>query len=204
MNIKVIIIITLTIAALVILYLFTLGPLYQKGNVIVANPESLKPVNSENIQVENKKQVFDDFHNKDLVENYYAIKLPQDWQLQASVGNGGYSLKNESATIAVELMDVPDNSTLELFILSQQEPDIKKNSQGYKRIIYQASKINGNEAYQLTYSIEREGKTYQIRRDYIAGADRAIAATLEAPQSDYQRYIATYQVVLDSIRWENK
>ena len=204
MNIKVIIIITLTIAALVILYLFTLGPLYQKGNVIVANPESLKPINSESIPVENKKQMFNEFHNKDLVENFYAIKLPQDWQLQASVGNGGYSLKNESAIIAVELMDVPDNSTLELFILSQQEPDIKKNFQGYRRISYQAGTINGSEAYQLTYSIEREGKTYQIRRDYITGTDRAIAATLEAPQSDYQRYIATYQVVLDSIRWENK
>jgi hypothetical protein len=202
-NGKVLVIIILTVAALVLLYLFTLGPLYRNANTIVANPDSLKAAKAENITVAQKPLTFNQYHNRDLVENFYSVKLPANWQMTRSEQNGGYVIKKDDATITIELMDVPDNSTLELYVLSQQEPGFKAFP-GYQRISYAAATLNGNQDCQLVYTLKRDGKSWQFRRDYIAGADRAIAASLEAPQSEFPSYAPVYEAVLGSFGWEAK
>jgi hypothetical protein len=203
LNIKVLVILILTVAALVLLYLFTLGPLYQNANTIVANPDSLKAAKAETITVGQQPLAFNQYHNRDLVENYYTVKLPTDWQMQKSEGKGGYVIKKDNATITIELMDVPDNSTLELYVLSQQEPGFEA-SPGYKRLSYAATTINGNQDCRLVYTAKRDGKSWQFRRDYIAGADRAIAASLEAPQGEFAGYAPVYEAVLGSFGWDVK
>ncbi len=204
MNKKVIAILALTIIALVILYLYSFGPLSYKRTAAQMNPASTKPASTENVTVNNKNLAFNAFHNKDKKENYYTVKLPQDWQVKPGDKPGGYFLNFNGGSGTVELMDVPDNTTLELYTLSQEEPRLKKAVTDYSRVGYQKTTVNGSEAYQLAYRSKQGQDDYQTLRTYITGQDESGVITLSAKQSDFDNLKPLFSSVLDSFRWENK
>jgi len=203
MNKKIIFIFVLTIIALVVLYLYSFGPLAGKRIANKSNPESLRPTLTEKVLVNNATQPFNDYHNKDLKENYYTIKFPQDWQIQAGKSPGSYfsSLPNGDRT--VELMDVPDNTTLELYVLSQDEPNLKNSLKGYQRIDYQNISVNNNDAYQLIYTSEINGETFQTVRAYISGQDHAAVITFSSKQQNYKDMQSLFSSIINSFKWEN-
>src|SRR3977135_3135775 len=126
MNKKVIAILLLTIGALIVLYLYSFGPLSYKRTAAQVDPASLKPATAGNVTINNKNVGLSAYHNRDTKENYYTVKFPQDWQVKTGDKAGGYSFNFNGGGGTVELMDVPDNTTLELYVLSQEEPRLKK------------------------------------------------------------------------------
>jgi len=204
MNRKVIIIFILALIATVVLYLYSFGPLSGQRISHNVNPASLKPVQSEQVTVNNKPQIFYLYQNKDLQENFYTVKLPQDWQVQAGNAAGSSTLHFPDGYGAVELMDVPDNSTLELYVLSQEEPKLKNTLTEYKRVDYIKTAVNSNEAYQLTYTNTTNGQTFQTIRIYIAGQDHAGVITLSVSRKDYDNMKALFNSIIISFQWENK
>jgi hypothetical protein len=118
MNKKVIFVFILTIIALVILTLFSFGPLSNKRNAAGINPSSLKPVHAETASKGNVSIAWNLYRNRDLRENYYSVQLPQKWSVSAGKKAGSYIVNFSDGNGTISLMDVPDNSTLELFILS--------------------------------------------------------------------------------------
>lgn len=102
------------------------------------------------------------------------------------------------------LIDVPDNSTLELFILSQQEPQFKKTISGYHRIDYKKLSVQRNEAYQLTYQSRKDNETYETLRTYIAGSDQAGVITFTVKQSSFNEIYPLLNSIIQTFRWENK
>jgi len=204
MNNKVIIIFILTFIALIVLFLYSFGPLSGKRNVHSVNPVSMKPTPAQPVTLDNKPQVFNAYHNKDSQENYYTVKFPADWQVEAGKKPGGYALHYSSTSGTAELMDVPDNSTLELYILSQDEPNLKKTLTVYNRIDYAKSTINNIETYQLVYTTTINNEIYQTMRTYFTGADQAAVITLSTPQADYDRLKETFTTIINSFQWENK
>ena len=203
MNKKVIVVFALTVIAIIVLTLYSFGPLSNVRKRAKMNPESLKSVSSEKTAVSNKSIVLNAYHNRDLRENYYTIKFPQVAQIHAGNKPGGYSLNYNGIKGTVELMDVPDNTTLELYILSQDEPKLKKII-GYKREDYKKLIINGNESYQLTYASKINGEDYKTIRTYVVGQDMAIVITVSSPQSDFTDMQNIASLVFNSFRWENK
>jgi hypothetical protein len=203
MNKKVVIIFALTIIAIVVLALYSFGPLSYKRTEAKINPDSLKPISSEKTAVSNKNIVLNVYHNKDLKENYYTVKFPQNGQVQAGKKTGSYSFSYNEIKGTAELMDVPDNTTLELYILSQEEPKLKKII-GYKREEYKKLAINGNESYQLTYASKISGEDYKTIRTYIVGQDMAIVMTVYGKQSIFADMQNISSLVFNSLRWENK
>ncbi len=193
MNKKIILIFLLTFIALAVLYLYSFGPL---SGAITArvNPSSLKPT---------AVQSFDVYHNKDLAENFYTIKFPQTWQLE-SKSPGSYHFNFNNGSGSAELQDIADNTTLELFVLSQDESKLKKNIKGYSRINYQKMFVGGNDAYQLIYQSAQNGANYETVKTYIAGKDHAAVLTLTAPQNNFANLQPLFTSILDSFQWENK
>jgi hypothetical protein len=149
------------------------------------NPLSLRPTQSEKLTIGNKDQTFSTYHNKDSKENYYSVKLLQDWQVRAGKKPESYSVNFPDGHVTVELMDVPDKTTLELYVLSQEEPRLKSSLNGYKQTDYRRMHVNNNESYQLTYTSETNGETYQTIRTYFSGQDNASVITLSAKQKEY-------------------
>ncbi len=203
MNSKVIIIFILTLIALVVLFLYSFGPLSGSRAIHNSNPASLKPTPEQPVTVNDKPEVFNAYHNKDSRENYYTVKFPGDWRVEAGEKPGGYALSHSSISGSVVLMDVPDNSTLELYILSQDEPKLKKTLTDYARIDYIKTSINNTEAFQLVYTDTANNATVETMRTYFTGADQAGVITLTAPQADYDKLKDTFTAIVNSFQWEN-
>jgi hypothetical protein len=204
MNRVVLVIIVLTIVALVVLTLFSFGPLSGARKRARINPTSLRPTTSEQVVVSSRSLSFSVYHNRDLVENFYAIKLPQDWQLQKGGEPGKYSLTFSGGTATVELLDVPDNTTLELYVLSQEEPRLKRTVPGYEREGYKKVTVDGNDAYQLAYGSKINREDYRTICTYVIGQDKAGIITLTAKQSTFAGLEAVYSSIIESFHWEKK
>ncbi len=202
MNKKVIFIIILTIVALFVVYLYSFGSLAKTRLSHFVNQQSAKPI-TEKVNLNNQQVSFNTYHNKDTKEDYYSVKTPSDWQIvQASVP-GSYDFMASNIIARAETMDVSDNTTLELYVLSQEEPRLKKESSGYKKVDYQKVSINGSQAYQLTYQATVNGKTNTIVKTYITGADKAGVITVTVPQDQFTAEQPIFTPFISSFTWEN-
>ncbi len=202
MNKKVIAVFILTIIALAVLWAYSFGP-FSRVVTIRVNPASLNPTPQQNI-VESKSISFNVYHNRDLSENFYTIKFPQTWQPKQNSSAGSYHFIFDNGSGSTELQDISDNTTLELFVLSQQEPSLKKTIAGYSRINYQKISVNGNDSYQLIYHSTANGTDYETVRTYIAGLDHAAVVMLTSKQPDFANIQPLFGSILNSFQWENK
>ena len=203
MNGKVIFVLVLTVAALVILSLFSFGPLSNTVRKAVINPVSSQPAPSTPVVVNNTEVTMNAFHNKDVRENYYTFSAPSDWQVQSGTSPGSYTFTFSGGSGSIEQIDVPDNSTLELFILSQQEPKLKSTIPGYTRTDYKKLAINGNEAYTLVFDSAEEGGQFKNSRTYIAGPDQAIVITFHTSPDALSALQPFFTQLTESFKWEN-
>jgi hypothetical protein len=200
MNKKILIVMVVAVVALVAVWAYSLGPLAGKRTAKV-NPASLRST-SQQANVGRTNVAFGVYHNRDLAENHYTIKFPESWSMQPANRPGSYHFTFDGGSASAELIDVPDNSTLELFVLSQEEPRLKKSVTGYSRIEYQKAAVNGNEAYRLTYGGTVQGGDYETIRTYVAGQDQAAVVTLSARRDRLPDQQPVFGLILDSFRWE--
>ncbi|MCL5017282.1 MAG: hypothetical protein M1155_01285 [Patescibacteria group bacterium] len=206
MNKKVVFILFLAISALSILYLYSFGPMAGIRTAKNFNPASLRPSTSANLNIANKNEIFNTYHNKDVKENYYTIQIPKDWLVNAGKDPGSYNVTatNSSTNGWIGLMDVPDNSTLELYILSQDEPKLKKSATAYTRVNYEKTTVSGNDAYELSYTSISGNDTYHTIRVYIAGQDHAGLIVLSSKQQNIKNMQQIFDTIIKSFSWENK
>jgi hypothetical protein len=203
MNQRVAIIFILTLVAIGCLTYYTFGPSSNSHVGSRGNPESLKP--SQTTVASQNSEPFEFYHNRDITENFYGMEIPQSWQIQSSTSNAGeYDFNFDNGSAKVELMDVPDNSALELFVLSQEEPRLRTQLSDYKRIDYEKLNISGNEAYQLVFLSNEGGIRFESIRTYISGPDRAAVITFSLPQARAASLKNKFDLVMRSFSWENK
>ncbi|MCX6645939.1 MAG: hypothetical protein NTY09_06245 [bacterium] len=186
-----------------ILVLFSFGPLSNKIRQAAINPVSSQPAPSTPVVVNNAEVQMNAFHNKDVRENYYTFSAPSDWQVQSGTNPGSYNFTFSGGSGSIEQIDVPDNSTLELFILSQQEPKLKTTIPGYARTDYKNLTVNGNEAYTLVYDSSEDGGQFKNTRTYIAGPDQAIVITFHTSPEAMTSMQSFFTKLTESFNWEN-
>jgi hypothetical protein len=200
MNSKIIFIVILTLVAIGGLTFYAFGPGSAGHITPTVNPTSLKPSPVTSTMGTTTLAV-NAYQNRDLAENYYTIQFPQAWKLGPNQP-GGYVFTFTGGTAKVETMDVADNTTLELFVLSQDEPKLKTSIAGYKRVSYQKIQVNGSDSYQLTYTSTQNGVTYQTVRTYITGADKAGVITLTANATQSTTFSPVFAAIVSSFHWE--
>jgi hypothetical protein len=199
MNKKVVSIIILAVIALGIVYLYSFSPLANRGQAVQPNPESLKPTTGQGAT-----QGMSEYHNGDLKENYYRISFPQTWQVKSGAALGSYLFSFNIGTGSTELVDVPENTTLELFVLSQEEPRLRREVLGYERKSYQKLTIGGSDSYQLKYASTLNGEQYENVRIYITGQDRAGVITMTVLEKEFTSFGQAVDAVITSFKWENQ
>ena len=200
MNSRIIFIALITLMALGGLTFYAFGPGSAGHVTLKVNPNSLKPSPVIGTTTSSTLPV-NAYHNRDLAENYYTIQFPGNWQLGPNQP-GGYIFTFTAGTAKVETIDVVDNTTLELFVLSQDEPRLKTSLIGYKRVNYQKIQVNGSDAYQLTYTNTQNGSTYQAVRTYVTGADKAGVITLASNINQSGILAPVFASIVSSFRWE--
>ncbi|MDE2037725.1 MAG: hypothetical protein KGI69_00675 [Patescibacteria group bacterium] len=210
MNKKIIVIFGLTVIALIIVYLYSFGPLAGLRTALSINPASQKPIIvNQNAPVTGggaaatttaNVALVQEFKNRDMVQNYYHVSLPADWHA-TSTKPGEYAVSYPGGSGTIGLIDIPDNSTPELFILSQQEPALKKLP-GYSKVSYASTTVNGNISYKLVYDALDNGVAMTHERAYITGQDHAALIDLSAPASAWPNMSGAIEAVIGSFHWD--
>jgi hypothetical protein len=202
MNRLVIAIFALTVGALVWLGVVSFGPGGQSRQQGQVNPASMQATATAPIAVEQKPVLFDTFKNRDLKENFFSVAIPHDWTTRPGAKPGGYVLTFPGGHGTIELMDVPDNSTLQLFILSQEVPRLKRRLAGYQQHDFQKLTVDGQTAFRLTFAAAQDGGgTPLTRRTYVAGPDQAAVLTFAADATDDAVLAPLFSSVVDSFHW---
>ncbi len=214
MNKKVVIISILTVLSLAILTMFSFGPLSNIRKQSKINPASLNPVQlSSQVNKSPQSQSNSDnnllvglniYHNVDVKENYYHVSIPKSWQVKSGKNPGDYLLDFPDGNGWIGLMDVPDNTTLELFLLSQAEPKLKKTISNYQRSDYQKISINGKDGYELIYSSEVNQEKLNTIIAYITGQDQAGVISFSTPLNNFSNLQPVFDKVIKSFSWQNK
>ncbi len=217
MNKKIIVIFGLTLVALIIVYLYSFGPLAGLRTAISINPASQKPVLVPNTSMPNKlvgtstnatstrssslaQGPLQEFRNRDMVQNYYHVSIPGDWHATSTkAGTYAVSYPNGSGTIG--LIDIPDNSTPELFVLSQEIPALKK-LQGYSEVSYASTTVSGNLSYKIIYDALDKGQMMTHERVYITGQDHAGLMDLAVPAASWSKMSILIDTVVNSFHWD--
>jgi hypothetical protein len=200
MNARVIIVFVLMLIALVALSLFSFGPLSRARKAAALNPASLQPVAAPPAAVAAPPVALQRYTNRDLRENHYSMDVPQTWQVSAGNAPGSYRMQLDGGEATVALQDVPDNTTLELFILSQAEPELKASATDYARTDYRKLAIHDAAAYELQY--HAHGAV--VDRTYVNGPDQAAVLTLTTPAVPAAALQETWAAVVRSFQWETK
>jgi hypothetical protein len=201
MNNRVITVLALTIAALAVLTTYSFSPLAAATTGATVKPASLEPVP---VAAPQQSVTMSAYHNRDRRENYYTIQFPQDWKVQAGGKGGSYAFSFDTGSGTAELVDVPDNSTLELFVQSQEEPKMKKQLAGYQQVTYQKTEVNSREACRLVYYSKNAAGEMQSMRTYIAGPDEAEVITFTVPRKDFSRLEPLFLTLTNTFQWESK
>jgi hypothetical protein len=202
MNRNVIIIIVLTVLALLILILYSFGPMAGIKKNAVTTPLSLKPNGTKLVSINDRLIRLSQYSNREVKENYFIISLPQDWQVKSGQSAGAYAFTFAEGSGTIELMDVPDNSTLELYVLSQKEPTLRKTLVNYARKDYKRSVLNSNEACKLTYNSTENGKAITTFKIFIAGPDHASVITFNVRSNKYAAFMPIINAIVNSFAWE--
>jgi hypothetical protein len=177
MNARVIIVFVLMLIALVALSLFSFGPLSRARKAAALNPASLQPVAAPPAAVAAPPVALQRYTNRDLRENHYSMDVPQTWLVSAGTA-----------------------PTLELFILSQAEPELKASATDYARTDYRKLAIHDAAAYELQY--HAHGAV--VDRTYVNGPDQAAVLTLTTPAVPAAALQETWAAVVRSFQWETK
>ncbi len=196
--VKVVLLLTVLALGYVTIYTFSPSTLMQTGPHV--NPESIKPTFTNTTENATSLKTY---HNRDVDQNFYAISVPSTWAFDSSNQQvGGYRFNFLGGTAKTQLMDVADNTTLELMVLSQEEPKLKATLPGYRQITSQKLTINGNDAYQLTYQTTIAGITYQTTQYYVSGPDHAAVITFTSLQAQADALANEFNLVIRRFIWE--
>lgn len=179
-------------------YLYSFGPLAFRTRAVKPNPQSIRPTAAPAAE-----PGVNEYHNRDAKENYYGIAVPKTWPVAAGATPGSYAFAFDSVTAAVELMDVPDNTTLQLFVLSREEPRLKKTVPGYERKSYEKTTVSGNEAHDLRYLSTVNDVKHLNARVYVSGQDMSGVVSVTAPAPESLALAQTLNAITAGFKWEN-
>lgn len=144
------------------------------------------------------------FDNRDMPENYYSIQFPANAEVLHGNKQGSLITRLQQGTISAELMDVPDNSNLQQYILTQVEPSLKSSMQGYNRINFSQLTVAGNNAFTLTYTWMNSTSEMESTKTFVEGPDHAVVLTSSWPRNEFKQNNPMTNSIVDSFQWQRK
>jgi len=141
------------------------------------------------------------FENHDSPGNYYSIQFPSEANVVHGGKPGSFIARLSQSTISVELVDIPDNSNVQLHILTQDEPSLKSSLQDYNRISLNQIKIGDVASWNLVYMWKNGTATMESVKTFVVGADNAALITFSGPSQEFGQNNSTINSVMESFRW---
>ena len=144
------------------------------------------------------------YENREKPENFYSIQFPNSIRVVHGKEPAEYLGKSLQGTFSVELIDIPDDSNVELFILTNIKPSLESSLDSFKQINFSPLSIDGHRAWELAYTWKNNTTPMTSLKTIVEGADEANAITYsgELKQFINQGLNSTLiQPVLKSFHW---
>jgi hypothetical protein len=109
----------------------------------------VEPKNNSDLNVDlarNKSIQMIAYENREKPENFYSIQFPSYANVLYGNKSGSYTAKIPQGIFYVELVDIPDNSNVELYLLSRVKPALESSMRDFNQIGFNQLSIGGNRA----------------------------------------------------------
>jgi len=200
MSKKIAAILVLTVVSFHVLCICSFGVIITKKVETETKTASLEPVSSQSFYIGNKGIQFDTYLNKEIAGHHYSIKIPHGWRIKVGKRAGSYIINFAGGSASVMVMELSGSSTLEDYIIMQEEPGLRNKLDGYNRVSYEKA----IKAYRLIYVFSSNDKDYWAARTYYEGEGRFCLVTLTSLQSDLNDRKALFDAVINCFRWESE
>ena len=195
------------VTALVAFTLYTFGssPLPKAGTRVEPVASSISANNNASVRQNSVKPVsMNLFDNKDMPENYYSIQFPTNFKVVHGDKQGTLIARMQQGIVSSQLMDVPDNSNLQNYVMTQVEPSLASSLQGYTRINLSQITVAGNNALDLTYSWKNSTSEMESVKTFIEGPDHAMVITSSWTKNEFNQSVPITNSIVDSFQWLRK
>ena len=162
------------------------------------NPIALAGKNASNAS--SSSMIMNIFANKDLPENFYSISFPQSTILTHGKNPGSFVAKFQNLFSSIDLQDIPDDSNVNLYMLTVAKPNLKMLPD-YKELSSNQFKIGNNRAYDIKYTWSNSSEQLETLKTFIEGKDQAAVVTFSGPVQDYNKNNSTLNSILHSFNW---
>jgi hypothetical protein len=147
------------------------------------------------------------FENREKIENFYSIQFPSKSTVVHSNASGSYTAKLPNGLFSVGLVDIPDNSNVQLYIITQVQSSLKSSLQDFNPVSFNQLNIGGQRAWKLVYTWKNGTKEMGSVKTYVEGSDNAAAITFSGPRYEFIDQTLNSTVirpVTESFHWIGK
>jgi len=141
------------------------------------------------------------FENRDMRENHYSIQFPSDATVVHGDNPGSYLASTKYGTFTSGLEDIPDDTTVQLYILTHDEPKLKSSLDNYTRASIDENAISGHRAWNLIYTWQNTTSAMKSARTYVEGPDQAMVIEYTALSEVFAKNNPTIKAVANSFQW---
>ena len=147
------------------------------------------------------------FENREKTENFYSIQFPSNSTVLHGNDSGSYVAKFSRIIFSVDLIDIPDNSNINIYAITQLKPSLQESLKNFNLIGFKQLKLGGQRAWELIYTWRNTTQNTESVKTLVEGSDNAAAITFSWPQQQYSHQIINSTVVkpvLASFHWTPK
>jgi hypothetical protein len=202
-NLSRIVVLSAGFAAIALFSLYTfsdslsqLGPKAKAGEKISPGQGLIVPTNA-------STSSFSLYENRDSPQDFYSINFPSDAEVLHGSGDGSISANlNDGTAYTVRFVEIPDSTTTQLYILTQEEPRLSM-LKNYTRIsLSERGTANGNfAAWSILYTWINGTQQAKSIESIIEGSNHAAVFSYSAPAPQFDKTNSTTQAILNSFRW---
>jgi len=186
-------------------YTFWSSPLPKAGTKVEPVASTIYANNSSSVRQNSANSVpMNVYDNRDMPENYYSIQFPTNFKVVHGDKQGKIVARLHQGIVSAELMDIPDNSNLQQYIMTQVEPSLASSLQGYNRINFSQLTVAGNNALDITYTWKNSTSEMESKKTFIEGPDHAMVITSSWPRNEFNQSNPLTNSIVDSFQWIKK
>jgi hypothetical protein len=141
------------------------------------------------------------FENRDKRENYYSIEFPAEATVVHGDKAGSYVAKIKDGVFVSRLQDIPDDTNVQLYILTHDEPQLRLSLKDYGQVSFQQLTVGQHRAWNLVYTWKNGTSDMESARTYVEGPDEAMVIEFTAPTQAFVKSEPLMTAVRESFRW---
>jgi hypothetical protein len=147
------------------------------------------------------------FENREKIENFYSIQFPSSSTVLHGNESGSYVAKFSKGNFSVGLIDIPDNSNVQLYVLTQVKPSLKSSIKDFNLGGIKQLTLNGHRAWEIIYTWKNMTRNMESIKTFVEGMDNAATITFSWPKQQSTDQIINSTIigpVLTSFHWTTK